>query len=122
MLSLSDYFRNSPFNFFFFFSRLNNLIEEDLELPTRRENVDPTVASATAAAAAAAAAMEGVAGGGSSGGSAAASSHLSGSSLHTPPRRLILTMYERSFFSDSKLGELDLPLTALTDDRYGHGH
>jgi hypothetical protein len=63
----------------------------------------------------------GVPGSASASGTASASaSHLSGSgsSLHAPPRRLLLSLYERTFFSDNKMGDLDLPLTALTDDRY----
>jgi hypothetical protein len=38
--------------------------------------------------------------------------------LRQPPRKLQLAVYEtRSFFSDTKLGELELPLSGLSDDR-----
>jgi hypothetical protein len=39
------------------------------------------------------------------------------SGLFVPPRTLLVTVYERNFFSDTKLGELELPLSSLTDDR-----
>jgi hypothetical protein len=38
--------------------------------------------------------------------------------LRQPPRKLQLSVYEtRSLFGDQKLGDLELPLSALTDDR-----
>ena len=38
--------------------------------------------------------------------------------MRQPPRKLQLSIYEtRSFFSDTKLGELELPLSGLSDDR-----
>jgi hypothetical protein len=38
--------------------------------------------------------------------------------LRQPPRKLQIAVYEtRSFFSDTKLGELELPLSVLSDDR-----
>lgn len=38
--------------------------------------------------------------------------------LRQPPRKLQIAVYEtRSFFSDTKLGELELPLSGLSDDR-----
>ena len=38
--------------------------------------------------------------------------------IRQPPRKLLLSVYEtRSFFSDQKLGELELPLSGLSDER-----
>lgn len=38
--------------------------------------------------------------------------------IRQPPRKLQLSVYEtRSFFSDQKLGELELPLSGLSDER-----
>ncbi len=38
--------------------------------------------------------------------------------LRQPPRKLQLTVYEtRSLFADQKLGDLELPLSALTDEK-----
>jgi hypothetical protein len=38
--------------------------------------------------------------------------------MRQPPRKLQLSIYEtRSFFSDTKLGDLELPLSGLSDDR-----
>lgn len=38
--------------------------------------------------------------------------------MRQPPRKLQIAVYEtRSFFSDTKLGELELPLSGLSDDR-----
>lgn len=38
--------------------------------------------------------------------------------LRQPPRKLQIAVYEtRSFFSDTKLGEVELPLSVLSDDR-----
>jgi len=38
--------------------------------------------------------------------------------MRQPPRKLQLSIYEtRSFFSDTKIGELELPLSGLSDDR-----
>eukprot|EP01041_Mallomonas_annulata_P003367 gene3367-6667_t len=38
-------------------------------------------------------------------------------SLLQPPRKLHLSVYETRFFSDHKLGDLELPLSSLTDER-----
>ena len=38
-------------------------------------------------------------------------------SLHAAPTKLLLGLYERTFFSDNKLGTLDLPLSSLSENR-----
>ena len=35
----------------------------------------------------------------------------------TPPKNLQISIFERTFFSDNKLGDIDLPLSNLTEDK-----
>jgi hypothetical protein len=42
---------------------------------------------------------------------------VSSDDILNPPMRIHVAIYERSFFSDTKLGELDLPMAALTDEK-----
>ena len=39
-------------------------------------------------------------------------------SLHSAPAKLQLGLYERTFFSDNRIGDLELPLNGLSEDKY----
>jgi hypothetical protein len=40
-------------------------------------------------------------------------------SFYSPPNMLSITVYERTFFGESKLGDIELSLASLTDERLG---
>ena len=39
-------------------------------------------------------------------------------SLHSAPAKLQLALYERTFFSDNRIGDLEIPLNGLSEDKY----